>query len=60
MNEFQMLLELNKLDKSLSLNMALEIVGQTIFIGETLEEENHVYDQTELLKETWDYAIKEL
>jgi hypothetical protein len=60
MNELQILFRLNELDKSISLAVALEAMGQVVFIRETLEEEGNEYNEDTLIKEALDYALTEL
>jgi len=60
MNELQILFRLNELDKSLSLAVAIEAMGQVIFLREALEEQGREYDEDALIKEVLEYALNEL
>lgn len=59
MTEIQILFQLQKFygDK-MTLNQALEAMGQIVFIMETLNEEGHEYDEIELIKDIGEEAME--
>ena len=57
MNELQILFRLNELDKSITLGVALEVMGNVTFIREALEEEGNEYDEDVLIREALDNFV---
>lgn len=57
MNELQILFRLNELDKSITLGVALEVMGNVTFIREALEEEGNEYDEDTLIREALDNFV---
>lgn len=59
MTEIQILFQLQKFyGNKMTLNQALEAMGQIVFIIETLNEENNDYDEIELIKDIGEEAME--
>ena len=60
MNELQILFLLNEhYGKSMTLEQAIEALGQIVFTREALEDEGLEYDERTLILEMGDYAMNE-